>query len=63
VRGALEMIDREDRALAALDIHFRIQLVAAADTYASRIDLDARLQAVLAADKDNDRDGNPVEKS
>jgi hypothetical protein len=51
------MTNREDRALAALDVHFRTQLANAADTYASGTDIDARLQAVQASGEDNNCGG------
>jgi hypothetical protein len=49
------MSDREDRALAALDVHFRIQLTAAADTYASSVNIAERLQAIVAVGNDSKR--------
>jgi|HubBroStandDraft_4_1064222.scaffolds.fasta_scaffold1508707_1 hypothetical protein len=46
------MTDREDRALAALNVHFHTQLAAAADAHALHVDLEAQLKTVLAARND-----------
>jgi hypothetical protein len=57
------MTDREDRALAALDVHFRTQLAAAADAHALHVDLKALLKTVLAAGNGHDHNGAAVDSS
>lgn len=57
------MTDREDRALAALDVHFRTQLAAAADAHAVHVDLETQLKTVLAAGNGTDHNGAAADSS